>query len=517
MRANIFSMEDIVDEAVTAVQNKESTDPKAILQVANYQEELAALKKANGEAGLGGGEDPAATEAPADPEGGEDPSGEDGGDAGGDEGENNGLGETEPSMEQLMIANEAINVAFSLGRIADKLRTANKVGGASPQAARIAYECANALAGSIGFTGPRATYSAEAFESYSTRISATTVAIEGISDVAKDIWNAIKQFFRSIWNWMKEYLFGIKQEIRAQEDQYREINEAFDELRGKLKDKDAELVELKAKKVREKRYRARAQNLLTANSGNSEDVIIAVEAYNEFLLGYGDMIESLLKSKIAPVIYELIKPDPDVNLTKMRVSESDFGGLRLSPSRDSNTRAAVRTGMVNLVSDVLPGNKMLSVITPRDGDRKAIDELTVETQVNWIDLNQGRGRGAVEVECEFELEVLEKIQFGNKALDKTISNLSRFMDDKYKLMKQKTESFLAADMRSWVNLDEDKVKELQGITNELLRLQMSMVERSTAGVLKSALAFSGASKEYISFCVRQTVKELQVTQGTQQP
>lgn len=96
-------------------------------------------------------------------------------------------------------------------------------------------------------------------------------------------------------------------------------------------------------------------------------------------------------------------------------------------------------------------------------------------------------------------------------MTKEVVRLANIMNDNYGRVKQKTESFLAADMRPWVNLDEGQIKELQALTNEMLRLQTAVIERSVMQTLRSGQAFIGATGEYLTFCMNQGNKIAEMT------
>ena len=102
--------------------------------------------------------------------------------------------------------------------------------GLSPEAAEMAEIVTESIMRRMGIKNHRVMPALESFGSKGSRLSATELAMEGITDTMKRIWRAIKKAFKQVWEYIKEsykrYFDGItKLEalVKKAEEAYKNI------------------------------------------------------------------------------------------------------------------------------------------------------------------------------------------------------------------------------------------------------------------------------------------------------
>ena len=283
------------EDAAEAVENQESTEPAKVLQVANYKEELAKLRAANGEEAnpVDAGstdEDPPADEggeeaegdAPPDTdldaEGGGEPTveeddaanGEDGAEEASDEPTEeevateayiqNGIAECQVALEGMQV----------ISQLHDTVVRQSQLGGVSKHTAKIVTEALHYYGSKVGVDANTLTLPAlEDFGGYTSGVKASRNLVVGMENILERVWEAIKRFFKSIWNWITDLLTSKKKNDTVAEPQsnptqtkaIKELKELLEKAVGenerieRLRDKDKKAYdattdrENKAKKV----------------------------------------------------------------------------------------------------------------------------------------------------------------------------------------------------------------------------------------------------------------------------
>lgn len=259
-------------EAAQAVENKDSTEPKRVLQVANYKEELAKLL-ANSKDEENSSEQ--TTEEPnteADPV--EEPSGDGSTE---EEPEQEPTEEVEESSEEqkdpttemgkdgpgksdeqvaqeqyivsgLRKATEGLEAIETMSKYHALLERRSKLGGVTTATAKLITTSLEYYSEKVGYSLKNKVPALESFNSYSGSANSSRelkVAIEGFLD---GIWQAIKKFFMSVWRWISDLLTGKKagsKESTTQPQTKEARNKAEEQLKAqivtleeKLKNKD---------------------------------------------------------------------------------------------------------------------------------------------------------------------------------------------------------------------------------------------------------------------------------------
>lgn len=233
-------------KAIEAVENKDSTEPAKVLQVANYKEELAVLRAKN-KADEGG-------ETTGDESNNSDDTNADDGNisSGSDDSTGDGLpktddkdgktdvqdtssedveqtpgttemgkdapgkSDTEVAQEDFLVqghrmALEALDSMQEMSKYLDMIKRRSKLGGISPPTAKIIFNALESHSLRCGYDLDKTKVpSLESYGSYNGADQSTrelSVAIEGF---LSSIWDAIKKFFKSIWKWVVDLLSGKK-------------------------------------------------------------------------------------------------------------------------------------------------------------------------------------------------------------------------------------------------------------------------------------------------------------------
>lgn len=488
----IISLENEVEEAVTMVNGENSTDSEVVLKIANYKEELEKLKGSAGEEAPAGDDTGSEGEEKLDnaPEGDENAS---------ESGEGAGKLEEEPveeiTDEDLESAQEAFAVMVAVETIAEKLRQAQQHGGADDVTVAMATEMSDVLLNRIGFRLPKMV-AVESLGSYTDRQANTQMAIEGLTGVLSDIWEGMKKFFRAMVNWVKEYIFGIKQVSRAQEDALKEIKDVNKTVVTKLL--KIPLTEETVERLEKTKFKAKAHLLSTTKEATPEDVAVAYNDIAKFGAAFISTMEGLLKSKMGPAMAEMGKSEPDLTRTKPNISESDFSSFKLS-----EIPAKAGQDMVTLESEILPGFKVLIVQCPRD---RASDPFKVSTQTKLYLTGSNRSQGTSQVAIITDAKMLDSLTVDIMEILKLRDNITKFYERNVQKNDEALNKVLSDEMANWVNLDDAQKKELSTDVRNYLSLSVVLFKQPVTGITGYMTAFATALEEYVSFSSSQILK-----------
>ncbi len=501
-----LSVENEVDQAIQMVNSDESTDPKVVTEVANYKEELEKLKSQDGgeDTSSTGSDEPSSETGEGAAE--NSASGEGSDDTGGDDGESEGdESSQEPSEEvtdaDVAAATEAFDVMVALEKITNKLEVARNKGGADQVTVQMALECSDILARRIGFHIPKkSTIALESGDGYTARRNNTVIAIEEISQIAKDIWEAIKRFFKTMYNWVKEYIFGIKQVTNVQEDALKEIKDANKSLASKLN--KYPLTEETLEKLSKTFYKAKAGNLTSVREANVDNIF---GSYND-MVRFGDsFLETqinIFKNKITPAINELSKTDPDIKSTKVFIDENDYVGLKVSRSNLKN----VGEGLVNLTSEALPGGRFINIICP---DERADNSKYVTLSTIIIDRGENRTGNGVQISSASDINTIVKLEDSITGILKLKLKFLKTMDGPFLNGKSTTQKILDSNMSHWKNVDPKVLMSFQQDVKTLIKIFTTFIDQPTIGVINYIDTFATALEDYAAFSQKQLSKALE--------
>ena len=417
-----------IDAAIEADKKAQSTNPLDVAVVANFKEELQQLKSQGtpegetpdsttadpettpdpdststegGTGGKEGGEDTDSKEDDSskdnkDPETDDDESEgkDDDQDAGADDQASQGSGDDdsqeseEPSDAGDKLAEEAISTAATLGRMQEILYRANLRGGVESNASAMAIESiVNICAAKVGMRPRKITTSSLGFESISTRETATAYAIESVGDMLKRIWEAIKNFFIRIFNWVREFFTGHKKAVaesnkkiaetlaKAKETQDKEAKIENDALRKRQR-------EDKLRNITRKVYRAKASQLTTGEVDMTfEQMLLVSRKFADLGVSYIDYANEAIK-KMSKAVKSFIVPEVHINdlYSAFVITESDAKKLNSSKARRDGA-ISISKYNTEIVSEPMPGNCTLNAVVLNASRASTFEKLTTQEQI----------------------------------------------------------------------------------------------------------------------------------------
>lgn len=251
---------DELEKADQMVQGEESTDPATVVKIANYKEELAALKEQqgtnddSGDSGedTGSNDDQGGTEEAAEGEDGdsdaEDSSAEEEGDETDGEGdvepatdkkteeEGDGEGLSSEDAEQLTEAVESFAVLKKFHTLVNKAGERNSLTKPAVEVINISMEH---IKTKLGLQG-RPSYQIPAMEnlaSFTTRHKYTASLNAALEGIIGDVWAGIVRMFKAIWDWIADFLFNKKKTVKGARDDLKATSSAAANLSKGLEKK----------------------------------------------------------------------------------------------------------------------------------------------------------------------------------------------------------------------------------------------------------------------------------------
>lgn len=222
------------EQAIEAVEGKESTDPEKVIKVANYTEELAKIRQKNkeenneqepaedsnqdqSESDNAEGEDNENTDDNSEENNEEENSSDDGDTDAKSQESSDGDEEVamehyiQQNMKQAFIAVESLTM---LGRYKDMLERKLKVGGINQATALVIQNNIQVCADRVGFTFKKQLPALESYTGFTSNTINTRELNYSLESLISGIWEAIKKFFKSVWNWILEIL-GIRKKTNG--------------------------------------------------------------------------------------------------------------------------------------------------------------------------------------------------------------------------------------------------------------------------------------------------------------
>lgn len=445
-----------IDQAIDADKKAQSTNPSDVADVANFKQELEQLKSQ----GTPEGETPDSTTTdPETPEGDNKPKSEDDSkddkddkDAGADDQATQGSSDSdsqesqEPTDEGDKLAEEAISTAATLTRMQEILHRANQRGGVQSNASAMAIESIVNIVGSkVGLRPAKLVKSSLGFESISTRESATAYAIESVGDMLKRIWEAIKNFFVRIFNWVREFFTGRKRAAAATNKKIADelaVAKALEEKEAKV-EKDALLKRQREDKLRNitrKVYRSKASQLTTGEADMTfEQMLLVSRRFADLGTSYIDYANNAIK-KMSKAAKSFASPEVHINdlYSAFVITDAD--------ARKLNSNKARRDGAISIskfnaeiVSEPMPGNCTLNAVVLNSSRASSFEKLSTQEQIlavkqHYFRYERRNGTVVSKAGVFFNgstAQMKELLEYANEDLVKLVTLLDEDVGDRF--------------------------------------------------------------------------------------
>lgn len=254
---------------------------------------------------------------------------------------------------------EGVADAETLETVADTLEETVEDGGADPATAQMAEVAVESIYRRLGIEA-KAMPALEAFNDKEQRITATKLAVEGIREKAKKIWDTIVAFFKNLFQKVSEWFKSLKNYFKSSRKQ---IVDADDRIRKFSKKETVTITDGVA-------------NSLVGNFYNvvKEDSLSKLmDRTNTFLAYYKDMekMSEILTSSVIPVSMVADDAEPDV-------AEAAFKALSAVASLGDEVTNAVgkklgldtKSEKAILLKDTVVGNKAVVLVITSDKELK---------------------------------------------------------------------------------------------------------------------------------------------------
>lgn len=371
-----------VEKAIKADEALDSTEPSKILKVVNYKAELEKLKAANGEAIDNEDSNEQPTEKQTDNDTEDEFDGQADTDTidtteNTDEETNNNddasddSSPDEPTDEDSEDAEVAIEAFIQLRRLERIAQDTVNKGGISKQQSAILAISMTAIEKRLGFKKPDI-IAVENFSTIADRHRFTRIAIEGIKDTIREIWEAIKRFFISIYKWFKDALFGQKTKINKTKERIEELKALEKSIKeqNQVNIRDAARAILKEKKV----FDSPAVKKLCTDYGICTFEKMRTDSTDYYKFNTTLIQDFVTKNLIQKNNFVLESIEKQLGqgmfnsaMSHFVITKSDTNGLGLKTAEDRFIIGETRPYEEVLMSDTLPGFSRLIVSVVKDG------------------------------------------------------------------------------------------------------------------------------------------------------
>lgn len=422
----VASMEEAeleVDRAIEAQKAEDSTAATDLSKVANYREELDKIKEQNNDGSTDdstgstdnsdGGDSGSADQDPGQTnseDNSDDAQGSDAGEqsnsddstgqgasgdgaseetTGGDSPDEMTEATTEPSEENLEVAEEAIQVQTTLVRMNNVLGASLDRGGISDSSSALAIESIiNSMKARLDVPATPTGISMEAFDSISLRTVSTESLMSSVSDTVKRVWEAIVKFFKGVFAWVKEFLTGAKRSEQARAEEQRQTTEAL------MKTAKLELEEAVQKNITSKVYRARAVYLVDGDADIDFKQMYTISmAYQKQIEQFISSVEGISR-RFANICSKLASNTVDMRLFDgLQINASDFRSMDLKEAR-ATAALNVREENIVLCSDPTIGNRRF--VTTCSNEKYQPTDASSQHQISFMKMEtEDTARGGV--------------------------------------------------------------------------------------------------------------------------
>jgi hypothetical protein len=142
-------------------------------------------------------------------------------------------------VEELSAAvEEAIDDAEALADVGEIMEEKVEDGeGLSPDAAAMAEVAVESIRARLGIrSAQRVVPAMESFGQSATRLQSTRIALEGITDVARRVWTAVKAAVLKVWEMIKSFFLGLVKNRKALLAHLEGLSKRVDDLQGTAKE-----------------------------------------------------------------------------------------------------------------------------------------------------------------------------------------------------------------------------------------------------------------------------------------
>ena len=505
-------------EAIDAVESKDSTDPEKVIKVANYTEELAKIRQKNKD------ENPEDQDQSQEPT--QDSNDDEDGENNSDDSEetteeepqsNDGDSDAQPeesspsdeevATEHYMQQNmkqtfAALETLTELSKYKDMVERKLKVGGINQATALIVQNNVQACAQRVGFTFKKELPALESYTGFTSNTINTKELNVAIESLITGIWEAIKKFFKTIWNWILEIL-GIRKSsdskgkvVSSKEERTKREEAAINaakNLEEKLKkidlarERDAEK---NKKALQDEMSESIANHLFCSNDVgtfseillNGENIAAGLKACEEFVKRVKEINE-----KNVPLIYDKFQ---EPALQDYCIKNDVIGSLKVRETikgNDSSTFVFVTeevvagVGFEFILSDPSVIVKQATSITAKQGFLKEISKQSfglAKINVN----NKKNNRKKVPLLDQNERANLNNIAKNIKDHNTILTGTIKIFEDLAKGIKTFTE---LPDPPSWTSQQGTlNYNEKIAYFKKLLTLSAAIVANFSPAVLK---------------------------------
>jgi len=383
---------------------------------------------------------------------------------------------------------------IAIGDIRQILFDSQTKGGVTPQTARVAQECVSHLAGRIGFAN-KTSIGAEDFDSVSTRMRSTEIAIEDLTDTMKRIWEGIKKFFAALYNWIKEFLFGKKAQMKDAQEQLAETKKNAEDLKKK-----GDLPEEAKQRIRIQFYRNKARYLITTNGDlRIEEALEHSATFKQFFMQYADTFRAFAQRQ-GPILGEFEKQYPSADVIGSFYIDEDFlRKMKLKTAKRTDF-VALHPNNTLLSSEVLPGGMQMTFNILKSGQLPGPESIK-QNSIKLVSAYSGDTiRGGVEMIVDNndistiikEIEALRKLE--TKAFELMIDNF-KHVEDKYKQL-------IGTIPSRWGNVDPKLFSLFTNLLTNVQRYTTTMFHKGNQDMLTLFGNHTDALNDYVNACIR---------------
>lgn len=239
---------------------------------------------------------------------------------------------------------EATDSADALQDITDTMEESVEEGeGVDPKAAEIAEIAVEFIAARAGVRH-RSTFPAiESFGSSSSRVSATRVAVEGVKETIKKIWETIKAAIKRLWDKIKQFFLGITKNSKK-------LTEHLEALKKRVQDLPAGAKPIESKLDNS----SLAEKLSIKGKADMSTAKKLLEHANKLPGATGKIVDEMNKNiqRTVEVAETIIKAsNPDDETTKLAELKAEihkgtvgaFSGLAVSTGDFEDAKADTKT------------------------------------------------------------------------------------------------------------------------------------------------------------------------------
>lgn len=240
---------------------------------------------------------------------------------------------------------EAVEDLDTLEDIASVMDESVENGGMDQVSARVAEVAVESIYARLGVRKSKSLPAMESFGSKGTRLAATKLAVEGIGEGIKYVWEKIKAAAQKVWGWIKTFLGMI-------------VNTA-----GKLKDRAAELAAKVKGLVGAKKPEGKVDlgsvgaKVAVDGKADTASVMSGLDAAEKLAKGAQANSEAMAKDMTDSQLMEAIKSEDSID--NLKTIHTEIKGFNETKSEEEN--------MTKFESGQLPGGDVISVEVPKEG------------------------------------------------------------------------------------------------------------------------------------------------------